>query len=176
MSKFQVTLRDLRLAHACFSGYNKLVANISGRPLVTANRYAILDVDQPISVLQILDSNDFSDALWSLRCVKGADREIRLFAVWCARQVQHLMEDKRSLAALDVAERFAKGLVTEEELAKAAADAADAAYIANAAYAARAADAAQAAANAAAGAAADAADEVKAGQKAQLFKLLNGEM
>ena len=44
------------------------------------------------------------------------DRELRLFAVWCARQVQHLMADERSVAALDVAERYATGEATELEL------------------------------------------------------------
>jgi hypothetical protein len=43
-------------------------------------------------------------------------RELRKFAVWCARQVQHLMTDARSVAALDVAERHAEGLATDEEL------------------------------------------------------------
>jgi hypothetical protein len=46
-------------------------------------------------------------------------RELRKFAVWCARQVQHLMTDPRSVAALDVAERHAEGLATDEELAAA---------------------------------------------------------
>jgi hypothetical protein len=70
------------------------------------------------------------------------DRELRKFAVWSARQVQHLMTDPRSVAALDVAERHADGLATDEELnaawaaARAAWDAArDAAW---AAWAARA--------------------------------------
>ena len=53
------------------------------------------------------------------------DRTLRLFAVWCARQVQHLMTDPRSVAALDAAERFANGEAAEDELA--AADAAAAA-------------------------------------------------
>ena len=44
------------------------------------------------------------------------EKELRLFAVWCARQVQHLMKDKRSLDALDVAERFALGKASVEEL------------------------------------------------------------
>ena len=44
------------------------------------------------------------------------DRELRLLAVWAARQVQHLMTDPRSLAALDVAERFANGQARGEEL------------------------------------------------------------
>ena len=76
------------------------------------------------------------------------DRELRLIAVKCARQVQHLMKDERSINALDVAERFANGEATQEELT-AARDAADAAGDA--------ADAAWAAAWAAAGDAADAA-------------------
>lgn len=60
------------------------------------------------------------------------DRTLRLFAVWCARQVQHLMDDERSIAALDVAERFANGEATSEELAAAgaAAEAAGAAWVA----------------------------------------------
>ena len=44
------------------------------------------------------------------------DRELRLIAVKCARQVQHLMKDERSINALDVAERFANGEATQEEL------------------------------------------------------------
>ena len=44
------------------------------------------------------------------------DRELRLLAVWAARQVQHLMPDARSIAALDVAERHANGQATDEEL------------------------------------------------------------
>jgi len=44
------------------------------------------------------------------------DRELRKFAVWSARQVQHLMTDPRSVAALDVSERHADGLATDAEL------------------------------------------------------------
>ena len=104
------------------------------------------------------------------------DKELRLFAVWCARQVQHLMDDQRSINALDVAELHINGFATNEELtaaraaayaALAAADAAwaaaryavwDAADAAKAtAYATRAAsDAAWAASDAAWAAAADA--------------------
>ena len=57
------------------------------------------------------------------------DAQLRLFAVRCARRVQHLMTDPRSIAALDVAERHAKREATDEELsaawdaARAAADA-----------------------------------------------------
>ena len=45
-----------------------------------------------------------------------SDRDRRLFAVKCARRVQHLMTDERSVAALDVAERYAHGEATEKEM------------------------------------------------------------
>ena len=112
--------------------------------------------DEPISMAFILQSNGFDDALWALQCLESADREIRLFAVEVAREVQHLMTDCRSLAALDVAERFANGLATSEELDAARDAARDAAW--GAAAAARdAADEADAAWGAAAWAAAAAA-------------------
>ena len=72
--------------------------------------------DEPLPLVTILDSNGMEDALWALRVVKGEDARIRRFAVWCARQVQHLMPDSRSVSALDVAERYADGLATDDEL------------------------------------------------------------
>jgi hypothetical protein len=47
------------------------------------------------------------------------DRELMLFAAFCARQVEHLLTDQRSRDAIDVAEKFAKGEATYEELAAA---------------------------------------------------------
>ena len=91
------------------------------------------------------------------------DLTLRLFAVWCARNTPlpdgrktgNLITDPRSLAALDVAERFANGQASRGELA-AASEAAEAALrdAAEAAWA-----AAWAAALAASGAAARAAAE-----------------
>jgi len=83
--------------------------------------------DAPLSLLAILDSNGLDDTLWCLIAVPEYDKEWRLFAVFCARAVQHLMEDARSLKALDVAEAYANGLATVEEL-KSAGDAAYAAW------------------------------------------------
>jgi hypothetical protein len=82
--------------------------------------------DAPIKISAIFASNGFEDALYCLRAVDGYDKEIRLYAVWCARQVQHLMLDERSLATLDVAERYAYGQASAKELkvARAAARAA----------------------------------------------------
>lgn len=72
-----------------------------------------------------------SDRLWVvLRTSIVSERVMRLFAVWSARQVQHLMNDPRSVKALDVTEAFANGLATEEERKAAAYAAADAAYAA----------------------------------------------
>jgi hypothetical protein len=59
-------------------------------------------------------------------------RTMRLFAVQCARQALALVgnPDQRSVAACDVAERYADGLATDEELAAAWAAASDAAWVA----------------------------------------------
>jgi len=102
--------------------------------------------DEPLTILEVLDSNGLDDALWCLQAVDTHESELRLFAVWCARQVQHLMTDERSIKALDVAEAYARGEATKGELNDTA-KAACAAYAACAAtYAARAAYATRAAA------------------------------
>lgn len=72
--------------------------------------------DEPLPYSVIVESNGLDDALWCCRAEPQYAKEWRLFAVWCARQVQYLMIDKRSLDAIDVAEKFANGLATEVEL------------------------------------------------------------
>lgn len=49
------------------------------------------------------------------------DQTARLLSVWCAREALKLIDnpDPRSIAACDVAEKFANGEATEEELAAA---------------------------------------------------------
>ncbi|MFU2067687.1 hypothetical protein ACLQ9R_01290 [Bordetella hinzii] len=130
-TKFEVTLADLRREGACFSGYNKVVRAIQGREFTDDDSeresYIKFSHAEPITLIAILKSNGLDDALWALRCVPGVDRDARLFAVWCARQVEHLMTDQRSKDALDVAERFANGEATGEELDAAWAAARDAA-------------------------------------------------
>lgn len=125
------TLNKLRKHGPCADGLAKLLDNL-GKGEAD---------DEPLSIITILESNGLEDALWALRAVDGYDREIRLYAVWCARQVQHLMTDQRSLDALDVAEKYANGDATDEELQAARAAAVDAAKAAgwDAARAARAA-------------------------------------
>lgn len=107
----QTTLNKIRQHGPCADGWKKLLAAL-GKTQAD---------DEPVSIAVIVESNGLADALWCLRAVEGRDREIRLFAVWCARQVQHLMTDAHRPAALDVAERFANGEASEEELAAAGA-------------------------------------------------------
>ena len=71
---------------------------------------------KPSDIIHVLDSNGLDAALQCLGTVNGYDREMRLFAVWCARQIEHLMLGQRSKDAINVAERFAKGQATTQEL------------------------------------------------------------
>ena len=119
----KTTLNKIRAHSPCKEGWEKLLKYL-GKTKAD---------DEPLLLLTILDSNGLDDALWCFRAIDGRDKEIRLYAVWCARQVQHLMRDPRSRAALDVAERYANGEATAEELAVAWAAAWDAAWDAGAA-------------------------------------------
>jgi hypothetical protein len=101
------------------------------------------------------------------------DRQRHEFALACARRVQHLMTDPRSIAALDTRERWLRGEATDEEMAAALAAAGDAAWDASRAAAWAAAWAARAAAAGAARDAASAAgDAERAWQRAELERML----
>ncbi len=92
----------------------------SWKPCYNPSRY--FTEDWSGTVIDILkdDRISWGDRLWaSMRTELVSEKLVRLFAVWCARQVQHLMTDKRSLDVLDVAERFANGEATDQELAAA---------------------------------------------------------
>ena len=163
----KTTLNAIREHSPCADGWEKLLRHL-GKTQAD---------DDPLTILTVLESNGLDDALWALRAVQGHDREIRLFAVWCARQVQHLMTDDRSYHALDVAEQFANGLASETDLhaardaARAAAGDAAGAAAGAAAWAAAGA-AAWAAAWAAAGAAAR--DAAWDAQKQKLIEICDG--
>mgnify|MGYP000883499920 CR=1 FL=1 len=72
--------------------------------------------DEQLSFKTILESNGLDDAIWCLRSVDGYDLEIRLFAVACARRVEHLDPTGQAKKTNDVSERFAHGLATIYEL------------------------------------------------------------
>ena len=130
------TLNRIRAHLPCASGWAKLLAGLG----------KIQADDDELPYADILRINGLNDALWACRAEPGHAREWRLLAVKYARSVEHLLTDERSRAALDVAERHARGEATEAELARASKDAWDAAY--DAAYDAAAYDAARVAATA----------------------------
>ncbi len=114
----KTTLTEIRKHSPCGPGWEKLLSSL-GKTKAD---------DEPLAITTVLDSNGLDDALWCLRAVSGHEKEIRLFAVWCARQVQHLMTDERSVAALVVAEDFANGKATSSDLSAAGAAAWEAAW------------------------------------------------
>ena len=135
MDKVYTTLKQIRDKSPCTDGYKKLCKNLG----------ADYGENTPLTFKQIYDSNGYNDTLW---CLKTTDAKYfplwRHFAVDCAEQVKHLMTDKRSLNALDVARLHADGKATDGELDAARVSARDAARDA-------AGDAARVAAGAAAG-------------------------
>jgi hypothetical protein len=105
----RTTLNQIRAHHPCHDGWEKLLRGLNKtRP-----------DDEPLWIDQVLDHNGLDDALWCLLAVENCDREIRMFALWCARRVQHHVSDPLSVAALDVAERYARNEASDEELAAA---------------------------------------------------------
>ena len=103
------TLNRIRAHAPCADVWRKLLAHL-GKTRAD---------DAPLALETILDSNGLDDALWCLRAEPQHANLWRLYAVRCARRVQHLMTDPRSIAALDVAERHALGKATDAELSAA---------------------------------------------------------
>lgn len=70
----------------------------------------------PQRMLLYLTSQSFGQATVIHRDYQRiSDRKFRLFACACCRQVWHLLTDERSRKAVEVAERYADRLATEEE-------------------------------------------------------------
>lgn len=146
------TIQDIRSWEPCYDPAKHLPENWVG------------------TVIDILRHNTIpaADKLWVVLREELIDaKTLRLFAVWCGRRVEHMLTDERSKNALTVAEKFANGIASQNELTAASAAARAAAWAGSAAArdAARAAsDAVWAAASDAAWAAAsDAAWEASAG-------------
>jgi hypothetical protein len=100
------TLNRIRASGPCANGWEKL---LHGLGKTGAD-------DEPLPYGTILRINGLDDALWCCRAEPQYEKEWRLFTVWCARKVEHLLTDPRSIHAIDTAERYALGTATEEEL------------------------------------------------------------
>ena len=152
----QITLQEIRELNPCYDPAKFLPEDWTG------------------TVVDILNVEDCpaEDRIWVVLREEFIDaKTLRLFAVWCAREALKLVEnpDVRSIEACNVAERYANGEATDEELSAAAwaASAAWAGSAARAAWAARAARAAWAAS------AARDAWAASAAQIKQLIKMLS---
>nr|DAJ21594.1 MAG TPA: hypothetical protein [Siphoviridae sp. ctFjF5]DAU57446.1 MAG TPA: hypothetical protein [Caudoviricetes sp.] len=104
---FYTTLNKIREHSPCCEGWGRLLTYLGK---TNAD-------DEPLSFKSILDSNGLDDAIWALRSIDAP--EVRLFAVRCVRQIQHLISDECSLNALDVSEMHAVGNATNEEISAA---------------------------------------------------------
>jgi hypothetical protein len=100
------TLNKLKKHNPCEDGWKTLLKHLGKTK----------SDDEPLAFLTILESNGFDDVLWCIRSAPEYEKEWRLFAVWCARQVQHLITDERSISALDIAEKYTNGEATKDEL------------------------------------------------------------
>ena len=88
-----------------------------------------IDKDYKTSIVDFIDEyrnkvKSKEDIIWVLcRNEFMTDKQLRLFAVWCAKEAMNSIpkdqQDERSLKAIKVAEDFANGKATKEELATA---------------------------------------------------------
>ena len=105
------TLNAIRAHGPCESSWKKLLKGL----------HKTKPDDKPLRFSIIHRICGLDDALWACRAAPQYDKTWRLLAVCFAREVQHLMAVQRSLDALDVAERHARGNATDAELAAAGA-------------------------------------------------------
>ena len=113
--------------------------------------------DEPLSFRHILDTIGIHDAVWCLRTLQY--KEFCLFSADVAETVLHIFEeryadDKRPRRAVEAIRKFHSGEITEDQLAKSAANANVASCAAHTAYAYAASSAAYSAASSAASSAA----------------------
>lgn len=92
------------------------------KPYYDPARYYSDDDNEDYTLIDILDREDIPviDRLWVVTKLIP-EKEARLFAVWCARDALKLVDnpDPRSIEACNVAERFAHGKATKDELQEA---------------------------------------------------------
>jgi hypothetical protein len=97
----KTTLYRIRQKTPCAEGWEKLLLNLGKTK----------PDDEELPLVTILGSNGIEDAIWCLRAVDNSDRDARHFAVWCARRWEKRLTSQDSINALEVAAKYADGLV-----------------------------------------------------------------
>jgi hypothetical protein len=100
------TLNRIRNNTPCHAGWRKLLASL-GKTQADSD---------PLPFTTIIASIGLDDAIWCCRAELQYAREWRLYAVWCARRVQHLLIHPASKEAISCAERYANGEIPEADL------------------------------------------------------------
>jgi hypothetical protein len=100
------TLNRIREHSQCKDEWTKLLAEL-GKTAAD---------DEPLPFATILEINGLDDALWCCRAEPQYAKEWRLLMVAYARRVEHLITVPEAKNAIDVAERYANGKATDEEL------------------------------------------------------------
>ncbi len=112
----ETTLNKIKAKKPCESGWETL---LKGLNKTKAD-------DEPLNYVTIFEISGISDTSWCLDKVENKQKELRLFAVWCARRVKYLIpqnEQEIFDEVLDVVEKYANGFATDIELARASASA-----------------------------------------------------
>ena len=100
------TLNRIRKYSSSETGWTKLLAGL-GKTAAD---------DDALPFATILEINGLDDALWCCRAEPQYAKEWRLLMVAYARRVEHLITAPEAKNAIDVAERYANGKATDEEL------------------------------------------------------------
>jgi hypothetical protein len=96
-----ITIKDIQNLKPCYDPNKFLSENWAG------------------TILDILDLKDVKveEKFWVvLRPDFLDEKTLKLFAIKCCREIKYLIEDERSLKALDIAEAYILGKATKEEL------------------------------------------------------------
>ena len=125
-----LTINDIRSFRPC---YDPVTGLDSSGNTIHAGGFLLEDWQGTVIDILKVTACPCEDRLWVVCREELIDsRTLRLFAVWCARQALMLENapDPRSITACDVAELYANGLATNDELDAARAAARDAAWAA----------------------------------------------
>ena len=108
--KTKITYKDLKVMNPCYHPKDiGIKSNYSATIPEFIKEYRN-KVKNKEDIIWVLCRNDYM-----------SERDLRLFAVWCAREALKLIDkpDQRSINACDIAEKFANGNATSKELAAA---------------------------------------------------------